>query len=83
MVYFDGYGYNFYYGNYGYYEYSRPPSLMDVPQWDATKFAIYLTVMVGIIIIGICVFLYNERKSSVKIIKEENDAIDPKGDQAT
>jgi hypothetical protein len=26
--YFDGYGYNFYYGNTGYYEYSRPPQAL-------------------------------------------------------
>ena len=26
MVYYDGYGYNIYYGTYGYYEYSVNPS---------------------------------------------------------
>ena len=25
LTYYDGYGYNYYTGNYGYYEYSRPP----------------------------------------------------------
>ena len=25
MIYYNGYGYNFYYGNYGYYEYSQHP----------------------------------------------------------
>jgi hypothetical protein len=27
LTYYDGYGYNYYSGNYGYYEYSRPPKI--------------------------------------------------------
>ena len=44
MTYYDGYGYNFYNGNYGYYEYSRPPTVTAGPPWDAGTFAIFLTV---------------------------------------
>ena len=36
--YYDGYGYNFYNGNYGYYEYSRPPPPGIGKPWDITYF---------------------------------------------
>ena len=35
-TYYDGYGYNFYNGNYGYYEFSRPPTEIKPGTWDFT-----------------------------------------------
>tara|TARA_B110000285_G_C15001969_1_gene551885 strand:+ start:580 stop:816 length:237 start_codon:yes stop_codon:yes gene_type:complete len=40
ISYYDGYGYNFYSGAYGYYEYSRPPINIGTDvQWSFFKFA--------------------------------------------
>ena len=54
--YYDGYGLNHYYGNYGYYEYSRAPSPPSTLVWDAGRFAKTLLVMV--IVLAVMVFLY-------------------------
>ena len=54
--YYDGYGLNHYYGNYGYYEYSRAPSPPSTLVWDAARFAKTLLVMV--ICLAVMVFLY-------------------------
>ena len=35
-TYYDGYGYDYYTGNYGYYEYSRPNPLILAPPWKVT-----------------------------------------------
>jgi hypothetical protein len=37
LVYYDGYGYNFYYGDFGYYEYSlneAPPGVTPTPVYN-------------------------------------------------
>ena len=54
--YYDGYGLNHYYGNYGYYEYSRAPSPPSTLVWDAGRFAKTLLVMV--ICLAVMVFAY-------------------------
>ena len=36
LTYYDGYGYNYYTNNYGYYEYSRPPVSGVGPPWEIT-----------------------------------------------
>ena len=47
MIYYNGYGYNFYYGNYGYYEYSVHPE----PESDTEGLVMFL-VMCG----SVCLF---------------------------
>ena len=44
--YFDGYGYNYYYGNYGYYEYSRPHTLQKSSEFEISTFLKTLGFMV-------------------------------------
>ena len=53
MTYYDGYGYNFYNGAYGYYEYSRPPVNNSGPPWKMETFFTFLGVFVGLLIIFI------------------------------
>jgi hypothetical protein len=55
-TYYDGYGLNHYYGNYGYYEYSRAPSPPSSLVWDAGRFAKTLIIM--IVILVTLVFMY-------------------------
>ena len=38
MTYYDGYGYNFYYTNNGYYEFSRAPPKGSSDKWSFTEF---------------------------------------------
>ena len=42
MIYYNGYGYNFYYGNYGYYEYSVHPE----PESDTQGLVMFLVMCV-------------------------------------
>ena len=56
MTYYDGYGYNFYNGAYGYYEYSRPPVNNSGPPWDITTFFTFLGTFVGVLIIFIIIY---------------------------
>jgi hypothetical protein len=56
QTYYDGYGLNHYYGNYGYYEYSRAPSPPSTLVWDAGRFAKTLIVM--IVVLAVMVFLW-------------------------
>lgn len=48
-TYYDGYGYNFYNGNYGYYEYSRPPVAGVGPEWKISSFLTMLACFTGIL----------------------------------
>ena len=48
LTYYDGYGYNYYTGAYGYYEYSRPPINIGTDvQWSFFKF---LQVFIGLLL---------------------------------
>jgi len=38
MTYYDGYGYNFYYTNYGYYEFARSPAKVSGEKWSFLEF---------------------------------------------
>lgn len=49
LTYYDGYGYNYYTGNYGYYEYSRPPVSGLGPYWEVDAFFIILTSFLAVI----------------------------------
>ena len=53
LTYYDGYGYNFYNGNYGYYEYSRPPTITAGPPWNGGTFAIFMAVFLAALAIFI------------------------------
>lgn len=53
MTYYDGYGYNFYNGAYGYYEYSRPPVNNSGPPWKVEAFLTFLGVFVGALLLFI------------------------------
>lgn len=53
MTYYDGYGYNFYTGAYGYYEYSRPPVNNSGPPWKVETFFTFLGVFVGALLLFI------------------------------
>ena len=56
LTYYDGYGYNTYTGNYGYYEYSRPPQNQIGPPWEVNKFFTIFGSFVAII--SAFVFIY-------------------------
>ena len=49
LTYYDGYGYNFYTGAKGYYEYSRPPSTSTGRKWSASRFLTTFSIMVGVL----------------------------------
>jgi len=49
LTYYDGYGYNFYTGAKGYYEYSRPPPSSSGSQWSASRFVTTLSIMTGVL----------------------------------
>ena len=54
MVYYDGYGYNFYYGTYGYYDYSvNPPEIN-----GAAKVVIFIVVCGNVCIFGIVAWVF-------------------------
>lgn len=48
---YDGYGYNFYYGNTGYYEYSRPPVTPVMIKFDIVEFIYVFGYLMAIIIV--------------------------------
>ena len=77
QAYYDGYGLNHYYGNYGYYEYSRAPSPPSTLVWDAGRFAKTLIVM--IVALTLMVFLYvkcsqQSDKNNAKALQKQKTA---------
>ena len=48
-TYYDGYGYNYYTGNYGYYAYSRPPRKDSGPYWHMSMFFTVLAIFLAVI----------------------------------
>ena len=58
LTYYDGYGYNYYTGNYGYYEYSRPPKITLGPPWEVSKFftifGTFLAIIIAFVFIYVC-----------------------------
>ena len=58
MTYYDGYGYNYYTGSYGYYEYSRPPIESTGPPWELAKFFIIFAIAAAILIVFIGSYVY-------------------------
>ena len=61
-TYYDGYGYNFYNGNTGYYEYSRPPPKIEGGNWSVSSFLITLGGFVLLLGIYSWVYYYFETK---------------------
>ena len=73
IVYYDGYGYNFYYGDFGYYEYSlneAPPGVTPTPVYyggggDGGGGGVVL-IFVGIICCCFCCGVYYAEKNKNK-----------------
>ena len=75
LTYYDGYGYNYYSGSYGYYEYSRPPIESTGPPWDVGKFLIIFAVSIAVLIFFIGLYLYcllEEIKADKEKAEREN-----------
>ena len=69
-TYYDGYGTNFYYGNSGYYEYSRPPALPKIVPFEILEF---LKVFAGMIFVLIVYsYLYYRILTKEKKPKKKN-----------
>ena len=58
LTYYDGYGYNFYNGHKGYYEYSRPPIASTGPAWSPAIFMIYLACFSAVLLVFIFMQYY-------------------------
>ena len=61
-TYYDGYGYNYYNGNYGYYEYSRPPLSGVGPPWEIGSFFTMFGTFIAIIAAFVIAYLVNDRR---------------------
>lgn len=71
LKYYDGYGYNYYNQNKGYYEYSRPPSPGPSIGFDLQRFILTLGCMVGILAFFVVIYIKLETKQqNVKPVKE-------------
>ena len=69
MVYYDGYGYNFYYTNYGYYEFSRAPPRGSLDKWSFTEF---IKVFVGLTVLLVAygwIYICLENRSNTNVSK--------------
>ena len=68
MNYYDGYGYNFYYGTYGYYEYSVHPESHMGTVWMG------IVLLVMFCVIPICYVLYMTKyhPESLEIVHADN-----------
>ena len=53
--YTDGYGYDFYYGGYGFYEYSKLP-VRPALAVDDDNVSLYLTVAISLVVFCLCCF---------------------------
>lgn len=63
LTYYDGYGYNYYTGNYGYYEYSRPPQNQIGPPWEVHRFFTIFGSFVAIISAFVFIYLCRQRRT--------------------
>ena len=66
MTYYDGYGYNFYYKNYGYYEFSRSPAKGSGEKWSFVEFIKVFIGLTALLAIYGWVYYCLETKSSNK-----------------
>ena len=64
LTYYDGYGYNYYTGDYGYYEYSRPPLSGVGPPWEIGQFFTIFGTFVAIIAAFIFIYLCRDKSNS-------------------
>ena len=64
--YYDGYGLNYYYGNYGYYEYSRAPSRPSSLKWSLGKFAYFYGGMIFILAVLVVFYIKCSEPSKKK-----------------
>ena len=62
MTYYDGYGYNYYTGNYGYYEYSRPPISGTVTPCEVKMFFTLFGTFVAFIIALVFLYICHDRR---------------------
>ena len=74
-TYYDGYGFNYYNGNYGYYAYSRPPLYDTGPYWEMGKFFIVFAFFLAVIAAFTTLYYMCDtgRISCCKKNKEENN----------
>ena len=74
LVYYDGYGYNFYYGDFGYYEYSlneAPPGVTPTPVYyggggDGGGGGGVVLIFIGVICCCFCCGVYCAEKNKNK-----------------
>ena len=64
LTYYDGYGYNYYTGNYGYYEYSRPPSSMMGPPWEIGRFFTIFGTFIALIVACVLIYLCKQKRTN-------------------
>ena len=67
-MYYDGYGYNFYNGNYGYYEYSRPPINEKITPFVVQEFLIVFACFIGLLGLYV-IFYYRNLKKEMRLRK--------------
>ena len=63
MTYYDGYGYNYYTGDYGYYEYSRPPVSGVGPPWEISQFFAIFGSFIAIIAAFVFIYLCKDKRT--------------------
>ena len=70
-TYYDGYGYNFFNGNTGYYEWSRHPPKLSSGGWSVSSFLTTLSGMIVFLSLYTWLYYYLETKESVPIIEKD------------
>jgi len=71
LVYYDGYGYNFYNGEYGYYEYSRAPAISTGSVFEFQRFVITLLCMVLFLLLFVFIYYKLETRKPAVQAKEK------------
>ena len=69
MTYYDGYGLNFYYLNYGYYEFSRGPPRGSLDKWSIGTFLKVFFGLTGFLILYSIIYYYTETKDQSNVSK--------------
>ena len=61
-IYYDGYGYNFYYANTGYYEYSRAPVEIKPGKWNFWEFIRVFIIMLVVLAVYSWIYYYMQTR---------------------